>query len=215
MKAKVIIWVLAVVVGLPLWASCSNDSEADLAYLVNKNAKDMERLVNAQGKGTYDMVWIMNNTIVDTATFSSEIDPNYYVITHFPMDDLHLSLWGRVASGSDYFRFTYNYQSFWVLDLAFVGYSSDNAYLSNSSWNPRTFFQFNEGDWMCQMWFSTEQAAGRQTTLMYDTGKDVWSGSVSIDSFTLTRLSDKESGTWRKHPYPLNLSFQTTGRKQK
>ena len=51
--------------------------------------------------------------------------------------------------------------------------------------------------------------------LIYDTEKDVWSGSVPLDSFKLTRVKDQLSYTWRKHPYPLNLSFQTTGKKKK
>lgn len=206
--------VLLLIIGVLITASCSNDSEADLTAEIVDNMKQMQDLINSQARGTYDMVWIVDKSVVDTATFSTEIDPQNCIISHFPIDFLDFQVMGRIADDS-YFKFTYDYQSTWVMYLSYVGYSTSNAYLSNAIWNPRTFYKLNGDDHICQVWINSEQFAGNQTMLIYDTEKDVWSGSVPLDSFKLTRVKDQLSYTWRKHPYPLNLSFQTTGKKKK
>ena len=76
--------VLLLIIGVLITASCSNDSEADLTAEIVDNMKQMQDLVNTKGKGTYDMVWIVNKAIVDTATLSTECDSKYIVISHLP-----------------------------------------------------------------------------------------------------------------------------------
>lgn len=201
-------------------ASCSNDSDADLITGLEKNQNDMQNLVNDKAKGTYNMVWIVDKQVVGEAMFSTVLDPHYYVITHFPMECLYLysSEDGILANHPVHsaldVKMTYNYQSYWYLNTSYVGFSNNNAYLANDSWNPRTYFTVNEQERVCQLWINTEQGVGKQTTLMYDTEKDVWSGTVPIDSFTVIDVNTQESKTWRRSTNPLNLSFQTTGRKK-
>ena len=73
--------VLLFIIGVLITASCTNDSEADLTAEIVDNMKQMQDLVNTKGKGTYDMVWIVNKAIVDTATLSTEWDSKYIVIS--------------------------------------------------------------------------------------------------------------------------------------
>ena len=71
-----------------LTASCSNDSETDLYTEVAKNEAQMRDALNTKAKGTYKLSWIVNKTFADSATFSTELDPYYTVISHFPMEHL-------------------------------------------------------------------------------------------------------------------------------
>ena len=53
-----------------LAASCSNDADADILAEVAQNEQKMQDAVNTRAQGTYDMVWIWNKQVIDTATFT-------------------------------------------------------------------------------------------------------------------------------------------------
>jgi len=199
-----------------LAASCSNDADADILAEVAKNEQKMQDAVNTRAQGTYDMVWIWNKQVIDTATFSSELDSHFYVISHFPMNHLN---W--VVGAPQIYK--YSYYSRWNLSLSYMGYSHSNAYLTNHSWNPRTFFELNDEGYVCQIWLNTDQVAGKQTTLIYDSEKDVWSGSIIVDSMYLARVREPDKAVtlrWNDADFvegtdpPHHISFQTTGKKR-
>lgn len=213
MKTKAIIWVLLVVVGLPLWASCSNDSEIDLSIEIAENQKQMQNLVNTQGKGTYDMVWIVNKAVVDTATFSTEWDSKYIVMSHLPDTYLFHENIGKYSLLYDVIEnyqpsYGHTKQSYWYINPSFIGISSSNAYFTNSMMTPVTYFLY-EGIVVGFMpYFSSEMS------VTYDTQKDVWSGSVSLDSCSFFNV-EKGGPELFKYSPSLNLSFQTTSKRKK
>ena len=196
-----------------LTVSCSNDSEADLSLIIVENQVRMSEMVNTQGKGTYDMAWNADKVPLDTATFSTELDLHYTVITHFPVN-IFIGMTGGTYPDE---HIEYSPSSYWLLELSFTGYSASNVYLSNSIWAPRTYYKYNGQDYACQIWMNTSAVPGDQTALMYDLQKDVWSGVISIDSFDIMRIQDNKTEIWRKwrkDTTPLTLTFQTTGRKK-
>ena len=77
---------LLIIIGVLITVSCSNDSDTDLYTEIAKNEEAMRGAVNNKARGTYELVWLMDKHAVDNAVFSSELDPYYYVITHFPMN---------------------------------------------------------------------------------------------------------------------------------
>lgn len=197
---------------IPLLVACAAEPPYDTA---SANSSDLERLTDNildKSKGTYDMVWIVQKTIVDTATFSSELSPNH-VISHLPIKHLF-----KLEGGPN--NYSYDSKSYWYLNLSYIGYSTSNAYLSNDSWKPITYFKLNDEEYVCQIWINTKQNSGKRTTLVYDIENDVWSGTVSLDSFSLAKASEPEKvRIYRSEELNLgdyvNFSFQTTGRKKK
>ncbi len=197
-----------------LTVSCSNDSDSDMYADVLLSDQEFMKRANASSKGTFDMTWNADKVPLDTATFSTELDSYYTVISHFPVN-IFIGMTGGTFPDE---HIEYSPSSYWLLDLSFTGYSASNAYLSNSTWAPRTYYKYNGQDYACQIWMNTKSVSGDQTALMYDLQKDVWSGVISIDSFTIMRIQDSKTETWRKwrkDTTPLTLTFQTTGRKKK
>ena len=199
--------------GMLLTASCSNDSETDLYTEIAKNEQVMNDAVNTKGKGTYELVWLMDKHAVDNAVFSSELDPYYYVITHFPIDYLLylLSINGNTFPRVEGSPLKYDKPSYWLMDLSFAGYSANYAYMSNSTWAPRTYFEYDGREYACQIWFNTTNMAGDQTALMYDVDKDHWSGGAVADSLSIIDLHTKEKWTLKG---PKEMLFITNGRKK-
>ena len=199
-----------------LTASCSNDSETDLYTEIAKNEEAMREAVSTKARGTYELVWLMYKHPVDTATFSTELDPYYSVITHFPikffMTLFHHDKISQIKENESLFEYKYDKSSYWLMDLSFAGYSANNAYMSNKVWAPRTYFECDGVEYACQIWFNTTNMAGDQTALIYDVEKDVWSGTAVADSMSIINLHTKETRTLKG---PEEMLFQTTGRKQK
>ncbi len=205
--------VLLFIIGVLITASCTNDSEADLTADIVDNMKQMQDLVNTQGKGTYDMVWIVNKAIVDTATLSTEWDSKYIVISHLPDTYLFHDNLGKYSLNYDIIKdyqpsYGHTKQSYWYVNTSFVGISTSNAYFSNSVMTPVTYFLY-EGIVVGFMPYF-----GSDLSIIYDTHKDVWSGSVSLDSCKFFNVEKGEPNKYIFSP-PLNLSFQTTGKKKK
>ena len=196
-----------------LTVSCSNDSDTDLYTEIAKNEEAMRGAVNTKAKGTYNLVWLMDKHAVDNAVFSSELDPYYYVITHFPMNyfiDL-IYINDKTFPKVDESLLTYDKSSYWLMDLSFAGYSANNAYMSNSTWAPRTYFEYDGREYACQIWFNTTNMAGDQTALMYDVEKDHWSGGAVADSLSIIDLHTKKTWTLKG---PKEILFITNGRKK-
>ena len=199
---------------MSLLSACTAEPAMDTTVAVYADKDKVIADINKQSKGTFDMTWNADKLQVDTATLSTELDARYTVISHFPMN-LFIGMTGG-TNPNDYIE--YSPSSYWLLDLSFTGYSASNAYLSNSTWAPRTYYKYNGQDYACQIWMNTTSVPGDQTALMYDFQKDVWSGVLSIDSFAIMRIKDNKTEAWRmwrKDKAPLTLTFQTTGRKQK
>ena len=207
--------VLLLIIGVLITASCSNDSEADLTADIVDNMKQMQDLVNRYGKGSYDMIWIVDKYWADTATFSTQMDPYYTVISHFPMNHF-LSILYREKDPEVFHdeHFKYNHLSYWLMDLSYVGYSTSNAYLSNGTCTPRTYFKWDDVEYQSQMWINTTSLVGEQSALMYDVENDVWSGFVPLDSLSVTNMETLETRVWRNESHSSRMSFQTKGRKK-
>jgi hypothetical protein len=205
--------VLLFIIGVLITASCTNDSEADLTAEIVDNMKQMQDLVNTKGKGTYDMVWIVNKAIVDTATLSTEWDSKYIVISHLPDTYLFHDNLGKYSFNYDIIKdyqpsYGHTKQSYWYVNTSFVGISTSNAYFSNSVMTPVTYFLYDGIVVGFMPYF------GSDLSIIYDTQKDVWSGSVSLDSCKFFNVEKGEPNKYIFSP-PLNLSFQTTGKKKK
>ena len=205
--------VLLFIIGVLITASCTNDSEVDLTADIVDNMKQMQDLVNTQGKGTYDMVWIVNKAIVDTATLSTEWDSKYIVISHLPDTYLFHDNLGKYSLNYDIIKdyqpsYGHTKQSYWYVNTSFVGISTSNAYFSNSVMTPVTYFLYYGIVVGFMPYF------GSDLSIIYDTQKDVWSGSVSLDSCKFFNVEKGEPNKYIFSP-PLNLSFQTTGKKKK
>lgn len=204
-----------------LTASCSNDSETDFFTEVAKNEQAMNDALNTKAKGTYKLGWIVNKTFADSATFSTELDPYYTVISHFPMEHLfRINKTKLNLSSVDRALFKYDKSSYWLMDLSFTGYSAENAYLWNNNVAPRTYFQYDGVEYACQIWINTnttnmsgDQTAWMyQTALLYDVERDVWSGAAKADSLSIINM--KTNDICRMEG-PIYMVFQTEGKKQK
>ena len=91
---------------------------------------------------------------------------------------------------------------------------SDIYYFSNTSLDPSAAFILDNVYYQCKMWTNTGQSAIKQTALIYDMDKDVWSGVMPLDSLSITNMKTSETRTLRGGSSPILMSFQTTGRKK-
>lgn len=192
---------LYIIIGVPLLltAACSNDSDADMVTAMEVIQQDAIRQANMLSRGTFHLVWMMDNSFVDNAVLSSELDPYYMVITHFPICHLYNS---RIATPQKRELFvdsllSFDRSSYWLLDLSYIGYSTSNAYMANKGLAPRTYFKYNGVDYAFQIWFKADNSSGENTALMYNMEKDVWSGSATIDSFAVINMETKQTDIWR------------------
>ena len=210
---------------ISLLAACTAEPAMDTTAAIYADTDKVIADINERSSGTFDMAWIVDKQIVDTATLYSK--DNNIVISHFPirffleLDYINHSVSYNGSYPVDYpegWNPTYVYaeESNWCFNTSFVGFSTSNAYFSNSPsssvLSPKTEFLLDGKKDGFQAYFSNDAQNGLPISLMYDVTKDVWSGSVLVDSCKFA--SDAGEGIQRYSP-PLTLSFQTTGRKQK
>lgn len=195
--------------GIALLMACTADPALDSVASVYEDKEKLNSDIGIRSSGTFDMAWIVDKQVVDTATFSTEWEPNYGTISHFPVEYLYHRLVDENAS------ITYgNKQSYWMLKLSFVGISTGNAYYANSTSQSSTTFKMNGVDWSFIPEIRTSMLEANSSSLMYDYNKDVWSGAVNMDSCFFVNRENQEIKRYDFNP-PLTLSFQTTGRKNK
>ena len=163
------------------------------------------------GQGVYDMVWVVDQQVVDTATFSTVENPEFTIISHFPID-YFFDVVGRHVEKEDIAYVSW--ESYWKMVLYQVGYSDSNSYLSNATWAPRVDFDVKGVTYSLLVYLSDErQPSTWYTSLVYDIEHDAWSGSAPVYRFQLTDINTNECWSY-EYPTPLNLYFQTTGRRR-
>lgn len=202
--------------GIALLMSCAAEPALDTTAAVYADTDRVIADINEQSMGTFDMSWIVKKQVVDTATLNSK--EKNIVISHLPVKYFTWNFKDFVNQYPGGWNPTYGYteQSYWIINTSFLGYSASNAYYSNSPssnvLSPKTEFIMDGKEYGFQAFFSNDTQNGLPISLMYDVIKDVWSGSVNLDSCHL--ISGKDTERFIFNP-PLTLSFQTTGRKQK
>ena len=160
----------------------------------------------------YNLSWVVDRQEVDTATLVVGGTPTYMRISHFPMS-YFLNLVGKKVDPADII-YTQG-ASDWKFDVGVVGFSANNAYLQNSVWAPQASFQVNGEDYSFLLYMNLEDGVtlNHYTSLMYDTMKDMWSGATPVYKFEL--INQKTEEHWKKFfATPINMTFQTTGRKK-
>ena len=205
-------------IGLGLLASCSNNpddrDEIPPQFDPNNSQSAMEGAYSFDRrlKGTYNVSWVVDRQEVDTATLVVGGTPTYMRISHFPMS-YFLNLVGKKVDPADII-YTQD-ASDWKFDVGVVGFSANNSYLQNSVWAPQVSFQVNGEDYSFLLYMNLEDGVtlNHHTSLMYDTMKDMWSGATPVYRFVLKNHKTNES--WDKtFSTPINMTFQTTGRKK-
>lgn len=163
-------------------------------------------------EGTYNVSWVVDRQEVDTATLFVGETPGYMRISHFPMG-YFLNLIGIKVEPAE---ISYSLgESDWKFDVDVVGYSTSNAYLQNSAWAPQVWFQVNGNDYSFLLYMNLEDGItlNHYTSLMYDVMKDMWSGATPVYEFKL--VNHKTDEHWERYfATPINMTFQTTGRKE-
>lgn len=207
--------------GIALLMSCATDYTDDAVTDVYKDTGKLIEDMKLVSSGTYDMAWIVNKQVVDTATLSSK--DNKIVISHFPVEYLYRKLLGgnkmEHTIPDEYYEgrnptFEFTEESYWSIKTSFVGVSTGNAYYANNTSLPGTTFQMDGKSWYFIPEIRVDKLADNPTSLMYDYIKDVWSGAVNLDSCFFVNRENLEINRYGFNP-PLTLSFQTTGKKQK
>ena len=193
------------VMGLWISVSCSVDSDMSVSALENYAELSKEDMSSV----SFDLAWIVDKQVVDTATFEMHRNPSNTVITHFPIP-YFFSFVGVEVHPAD---ISYSQTSYWLMDVSLIGSSDNNYYFSNNTWAPRTSFQMNGEDYEFQIYLSTDQMPGMQTALMYDFQKNVWSGMASVDSYRILNLQNPDEFWEREFSEPLPLIYQTTASK--
>jgi len=210
-------------IGLGLLASCSNNPDdglpepqydaADSQYGDGKYEEGVNRYESvALLRGSYNLSWVVDRQEVDTATLVVGGTPTYMRISHFPMS-YFLNLVGKKVDPADII-YTQD-ASDWKFDVGVVGFSANNSYLQNSVWAPQVSFQVNGEDYSFLLYMNLEDGVtlNHHTSLMYDTMKDMWSGATPVYKFEL--INQKTEEHWKKFfATPINMTFQTTGRKK-
>lgn len=196
--------------GIALLMSCAADPALDSTASIYEDKEKLNSDIGIRSSGTFDMAWIVDKQVVDTATFSTEWEPNYGTISHFPVEYLYHRLVDENGASITYD----NKQSYWMLKLSFVGISTGNAYYANSTSQSSTTFKINGVEWFFIPEIRTSMLEANSSSLMYDYNKDVWSGAVNMDSCLFVNRENLEIKRYDFNP-PLTLSFQTTGRKKK
>ena len=197
--------------GIALLMSCAAEPSDDVATDIYNDKEKLIYDIDLMSSGTFDMSWIVDKQIVDTATFVSDWDSKDRIISHFPVEYLYRQLVDRNAS------ITYDKQSYWSTKMSFVGISTGNAYYANNKSLPETTFEMDGKSWYFIPEIRADKLTDNSTTLMYDYLKDVWSGAVNLDSCFFVNRENRENLEIKRYGFnpPLTLSFQTTGRKQK
>ncbi|MBQ9216214.1 MAG: hypothetical protein IJ159_05610 [Prevotella sp.] len=193
-------------IGVSLVVSCMK--EDDMYSDASSNP-----MVNADPrfKGTYNLSWIVDKQEVDTATLTLDPNDSYSPISHFPMA-YFLNLIGKKVNPTD---ISYQWgMSDWKLMLTVIGYSENNIYLQNATWAPQVWFQLNGEDYSFLIYMNDESnMANWFTSMVYDSTKDMWSGACPVYKFQLINWTTSEQ--WdRSYPTPINMTFQTTGKKK-
>lgn len=200
---------------IPLVMSCSKSDTDDIASAIYEDNDKLLKEIATMSRGSFGVAWTIDNNLVDTATFSNQDDFSLPVISHFPMEYFMKILYsGRNPEDFKEENLRYNHWSSWQMDLAFVGLSTKNVYFSNTSLDPSAAFILDNVYYQCKMWTNTGQSAIKQTALIYDMDKDVWSGVMPLDSLSITNMKTSETRTLRGGSSPILMSFQTTGRKK-
>lgn len=203
-------------IGLGLLMSCSTNPDADSPksqsdasseYKIGQDESNYGRL----SKGTYNLSWVVDRQEIDTATLYVGDTPSSMRISHFPMG-YFLNLVGKKVEPTEISYLSG--ESDWKLGVDVVGYSVNNAYLQNSTWAPQVWFELNGEDYSFLIYIENEEStSNRFTSVMYDTLKDMWSGAAPVYRFVMTNHATNEC--WdRTFPTPINMTFQTTGRKK-
>lgn len=202
--------------GLLVMASCHKEETDYLNYDTSGNQDPPN---NGGGKDTsdallkrvYDLVWIVDKQIVDTATFTTGYNDIYSTISHFPMG-YFLELVGKKVDPSDliYERGV----SDWLTTISVIGYSESKLYLRNGTWAPRINFGVKDETYSFLIYMNDEtNVENWYTSMVYDKEKDIWSGATPVYKFQMFNHTTNES--WdMTFPVPINMSFQTTGRKK-
>ena len=209
-----------ILIGLGLLASCSNnpDDRDEIPPQFDPNnsqsaiAEESGYGFDRRLKGTYNVSWVVDRQEVDTATLVVGGTPTYMRISHFPMS-YFLNLVGKKVDPADII-YTQD-ASDWKFDVGVVGFSANNSYLQNSVWAPQVSFQVNGEDYSFLLFMNLEDGVtlNHHTSLMYDTMKDMWSGATPVYKFEL--INQKTEEHWKKFfATPINMIFQTTGRKK-
>lgn len=198
--------------GLLVVVSCQKDGD-DTAYSEAMPSYDGSEANNAPPKGVYDVAWIVDKEIVDTATLTVGAKKNndYTPISHFPMR-YFLELVGKKADPED---FIYEWCiSDWLINYRVIGFSESKLYLKNWTWAPRINFGVKDETYSFLIYMNDEtNVENWYTSMVYDKEKDIWSGATPVYKFQMFNHATNES--WdMTFPVPINMSFQTTGRKK-
>ena len=187
--------------------SPKSQSDASSEYKIGQDESNYGRL----SKGTYNLSWVVDRQEIDTATLYVGDTPSSMRISHFPMG-YFLNLVGKKVEPTEISYLSG--ESDWKLGVDVVGYSVNNAYLQNSTWAPQVWFELNGEDYSFLIYIENEEStSNRFTSVMYDTLKDMWSGAAPVYRFVMTNHATNEC--WdRTFPTPINMTFQTTGRKK-
>ena len=210
--------ILYIVFGFGLLVSSCHKDEED--YLDRETVSDNRETSNngdgidsndALQKGVYDLVWIVDKQVVDTATFTTGYSDLYSPISHFPMV-YFLDLVGKKVDPSD---IIYEWGvSDWLTTISVIGFSESKLYLRNGTWAPRIYFGVKNENYGFEVYLNDEtRMENWYTSMVYDKKKDIWSGSTPVYRFLLYNMTTNES--WDKtFSVPIDMSFQTTGRKK-
>ena len=199
-------------VGL-LTASCGKDGDSDILDNATLENDGSMKSNYTPPEGVYNVSWIVDKEIVDTATLTvgAEKYSMYTPISHFPMR-YFLELVGKKAEPEDFI-----YESViseWLTEYKVIGYSENKLYLRNGTWAPRIHFGVKDEYYEFLIYMNEQtHVENWYTSMIYDIDKDMWSGSAPVYEFQLINLTTNES--WdMTFPVPINMTFQTTGRKK-
>lgn len=214
MKQK---YLAIIVLAVGLVASCSQESESlDTTNPMEKNLENMDEIL-ARTKGKHSLSWIVDGQVVDTATFDNTYvtTGKYTKISHFPIVYL-LKFFDKQVEPAD---ITYNEDQFnWLMDLNIVGYSESNFYLYNYLVFPKVTFKIKGENYTLFIYSDySSNVNDRHTSIIYDLEKDMWTGVVLVNKLQLTSWYGYSiiSEQWdRTFTEPINMTFQTTGRKK-
>lgn len=214
MKQK---YLAIIVLTVGLIASCAQESESfDTTNPLENNLENMDEIL-ARTKGKHNLSWIVDGQVVDTATFDNTYvtTGKYAKISHFPIVYL-LKFFDKQVEPTD---ITYNEDQFnWLMDLNIVGYSESNFYLYNYLVFPKVTFKIKGENYTLFIYSDySSNVNDRHTSIIYDLEKDMWTGVVLVNKLQLTSWYGYSIITeqWdRTFTEPINMTFQTTGRKK-
>ena len=214
MKQK---YLALIVLAVGLAASCSKESDfsSDSSPMMN-NIESMDGILD-RSRGEYYMSWIIDDQVVDTATFDNQslFNNKYAKISHFPIA-YFLNLFDIKVEAAE---ISFNEDQFnWLIDLNIVGYSTSSLYFHNYRVSPAVTFKIKGEDYALLIYSNyNDNVNDRHTSIIYDLEKDMWSGIVLVNKLQLTSWYgySEITGQWeRTFTEPIKMTFQTTGRKR-